>query len=699
MEKIKYILIISTAIIIALLHFLVNPYKFYNYQYDLKLGEIAEKDIIAPFDFFVYKNQETLKAEQDAAAAKVQPIYRVSENLKFNAQKNLDFIFQHFTLSTIKDSTEIREKLLQNGYDLSMNSIQNLMNDKRRFRIYNFLAKELSDIFTIGIYPDNYRYQKIKLVKINRITEYELNRLYSLEEAKNKLIAKSSSDIDKQIIKEIADIILIENIVIDNEMTELEKQKAREKVPTTLGKVQKNEEIIGKNQKVTSTELLKLQSMLRAQKDQSTKKNNNQLILSSLGVFLFSIIILFALYYILSIFFPKNFSSTPRLVILLCSLITSILFTIIVNSLLQLPSLIIPYSFSVLLIAIIFSPHVGITFNFINLIFVSLFLSWSIINPIVMCLATLGGVIALKNMKKRLEYYPLTLYLILGFLLIITSFTLIRHESFMIFLWHLLWSTISVISSIMILVLLTPIVERKLNMATKQILLELLDFDNPVLKKMSMIIPGTYHHSLIVGNLAESAAEGIGANHLLARVGSYYHDIGKLENPQFFVENNPNSTELHDKMQANESANLIKNHIANGVALAKRSKLPKPVIEILQQHHGTSKIRYFYNKAIESNLEIDENQFHYEGPKPQTKEAAIVMIADIVESTTKSLSDFSEEAISDVMDKTLKNLINDGQLDEAPVTIRELDIIKKYMLPILMGVYRKRLEYPEEHKD
>jgi hypothetical protein len=312
-----------------------------------------------------------------------------------------------------------------------------------------------------------------------------------------------------------------------------------------------------------------------------------------------------------------------------------------------------------------------------------------------MSLATMGGIIAIKSMKKRLEYYPLLLYLLLSHFIVVTIMALMKNENIIIYLWHLLYILISIIVSVMGLVLVTPVLERKLNIATKQILLELLDFDNPLLKKMSLVTPGTYHHSLIVGNLAESAAEGVGANHLLARVGSYYHDIGKLENPQFFVENNPDSAELHDKMLANESAMIIKNHISNGIALARRSRLPKPVIEILQQHHGTSLIRYFYNKAQETNLDVNDDQFHYDGPKPQTKEAAIVMIADIVESTTKSLDDFSEEMIQKVLDNTVNYLISEGQLDEAPLTLRELDTIKKYMLPILMGVYRKRLEYPE----
>ena len=298
-------------------------------------------------------------------------------------------------------------------------------------------------------------------------------------------------------------------------------------------------------------------------------------------------------------------------------------------------------------------------------------------------------------MKKKQEYFPITIYLIISFIIMNTAISLIRFNSLSNYFTQLLFGILSCGLSIIGLILLTPFVERKLNMATKQILLELLDFDNPLLKKMSVATPGTYHHSLIVGNLAESAAESIGADYLLARVGSYYHDIGKIKNPQFFTENNPDSSELHDKMLANESAILIRNHITNGIALAKKNTLPKPIIDIIQQHHGKSQIRYFYNKARETNLEIDKEQFYYSGPKPQTKEAAIVMIADIVESTTKSLDDFSEKKIVKVLEDTIFRLITEGQLDETPITLKELNTISTQMLPIIMGIYRKRLEYPE----
>ena len=384
------------------------------------------------------------------------------------------------------------------------------------------------------------------------------------------------------------------------------------------------------------------------------------------------------------------------MLIILGSILISVILTLFVDNILKISSLIIPYSFSVLIIALIFNSQIGILFILINFIFVSQFLNWSFVNPAILSLSTFGGIIALKRIKKKQEFYPLTLYLILSFIIINTAVSLIRFQTISVYFTNLVYGIISCAISIVGLVLFIPFIEKKLNMATKQILLELLDFENPLLKRMSLITPGTYHHAIIVGNLAESAAEAIGANHLLARVASYYHDIGKIENPKFFIENNPDAPELHEKMLANESAILIKKHIEDGVKLAKKYILPKPVIEIIQQHHGNSQIRYFYNKAKEMNLKIEEHEFYYNGPKPRSKEAAIVMIADILESTTKSLDNFSEEIIKNLIDDIISRLINNNLLNEAPITLQELETIKIYMLPIIMGVYGKRLEYPEK---
>jgi putative nucleotidyltransferase with HDIG domain len=210
--------------------------------------------------------------------------------------------------------------------------------------------------------------------------------------------------------------------------------------------------------------------------------------------------------------------------------------------------------------------------------------------------------------------------------------------------------------------LIVPFYEKKWNRATKQTLLELLDFNHPLLKQLATEAVGTYHHSLVVGNLAEHAAEAIGANPLLARVGSYYHDIGKVINPEIFTENNEDSGDIHSQMEPEESTQLIRNHVTEGITLAKKYKIPQPVIDIIMEHHGDSIIRYFYEKAHQEGKELDKDAYRYPGPRPRTKEAAIVMLADIVESTTKAKEIENEEDIAKIIDTTIHYLLQKSNL-------------------------------------
>jgi len=242
---------------------------------------------------------------------------------------------------------------------------------------------------------------------------------------------------------------------------------------------------------------------------------------------------------------------------------------------------------------------------------------------------------------------------------------------------------------------IVPKIEKILEIATRQKLLDLMDYNNPLMRRLAKEAQGTYYHSLVVGNLAEACAEAISANPMIARVGSYYHDIGKLECPDHFIENIPD-VNIHDTLDPRESARIIKNHVQHGLNMAKKAKLPKVIIDIIQQHHGDSKIRYFLNKANEMGLEYEPENFHYTFPKPKTKEAVIVMISDIVESTVKASFDQSEANIKRIIDDTINNLLADEQLTEALITIRDLEIIKKTILPILCSIHRKRIEYPKE---
>ncbi|MEW6162363.1 MAG: HDIG domain-containing metalloprotein [Nitrospirota bacterium] len=247
-----------------------------------------------------------------------------------------------------------------------------------------------------------------------------------------------------------------------------------------------------------------------------------------------------------------------------------------------------------------------------------------------------------------------------------------------------------------IVFMLLPIIEYAFNVTTDISLLELLDLNQPVMRNLMITAPGTYHHSVIVGNLVESAAEAVGVNSLLARVSSYYHDIGKVKMPDYFVENQSGPVSKHDRLTPHMSSMIIVNHIKEGVEIARQHKLPQPIIDIIQQHHGTSLITYFYQKAKEegTDVSLSEEDYRYPGPKPQTRVAALVMMADAVEAASRVLTDPTPSRIASLVDRIINHIFLDGQLNECELTLKDIQEVKKCFTYILTGIFHKRIDYP-----
>ncbi len=252
------------------------------------------------------------------------------------------------------------------------------------------------------------------------------------------------------------------------------------------------------------------------------------------------------------------------------------------------------------------------------------------------------------------------------------------------------------LSSFLVMGLL-HIFEMMFNITTNITLLELSDLNNPILKDLILKAPGTYHHSLIVGNLAEAACDAISANSLLARVGAYYHDIGKIEKAEYFSENELEPKSRHDDLTPTMSALVITNHVKDGIEVAKKYKLPQALINFIGQHHGTSLIYFFYQRALERAKDeslLKEEDFRYHGPKPQTKEAAVVLLADAVEASSRTLSDPTPAKIKELSQRIINNKFIDGQLDECDLSLKDLNKIAESFTRILTGIFHSRVEYP-----
>ncbi|SHG69916.1 HD family phosphohydrolase [Virgibacillus chiguensis] len=313
-------------------------------------------------------------------------------------------------------------------------------------------------------------------------------------------------------------------------------------------------------------------------------------------------------------------------------------------------------------------------------------------------LSQLAAVFFLKNVKDRLAVMKAGLGIAVINIMVVLLFIFLSFEKYA---WGdmLLQSSFAAASAFLSAVLtigLLPYFEAALGILSDIKLLQLSSPNHPLLKKLLTEAPGTYHHSVMVANLSEAACEAVGANGLLARVGAYYHDLGKTVQPHFFIENQLAIQNPHDFIEPNESAKIIISHPYDGAEMLKKHRLPQEIIDIAKQHHGTSLLKYFYYKDKEQNKEVEEATYRYPGPKPQTKEAAIVSICDSVEAAVRSLQEPTEHKIEEIVTSIIQDKLVDGQFDECPITLQELNKIQQITCSTLKGIFHSRIQYPME---
>ena len=349
-------------------------------------------------------------------------------------------------------------------------------------------------------------------------------------------------------------------------------------------------------------------------------------------------------------------------------------------------------------------------FNDLQISFVMAFLSSAIVGlmlqgdfnlVIIFLIGNLTGIYSIQDSRTRLDLIKAGFYV--GLMQMVASVLLISDMNIILsweYSFHYLRPLfVNGLICFMAVMFTSKIFEWAFGVLTNFSLLEMADTNHPLLKRMAIEAPGSYHHSLIVSNLAESAADAIGANALLTRVGAYYHDIGKLVKPEYFTENQLGEANKHDQLEPSMSRLVILNHVKEGIELGKKYKLNPIIIDFIPQHHGTSLIHYFYQRALESvanTQDVGEENFRYPGPKPQTKETAVVMLADSVEGASRSLDDHNPAKIDEMVHKIINNKFIDGQLDECNLTLKEIEKISQTFTRILSAMYHSRVKYPEK---
>ena len=524
---------------------------------------------------------------------------------------------------------------------------------------------------------------------------------------------KESKAVPKRQMKSILSLIdrtLRPNLFFNQNETALQKKAASDSVAEVLYQVKQGEMIVREGERITDSHVLKLQAMRKIGSD---AKN----IQVALGLLLCTLILLYVSHRFASRNIRKyelNNRDLLFLSITFVGLFILIKLAIFVSSALEsaFPYIestsyyyAVPFAVGAMLVRIVLNSEVTVFFSFLAALLVGILFGNNLLLTFYTFVGSLTAAHWVRHCKERATLYRASFRLsIVNVLAVISIHFMVGHAFDLQLLYKAGFGLLNGFICAVIVIGTIPLVEHLFKYTTDIKLLELANMHSPVLRELMIQAPGTYHHSVVVGNLVEAAAEEIGVNPLLCRVAAYYHDIGKTRKPLYFIENIGAGENRHDKLTPSMSALILIAHQKDGVEIAREQKLGEQIIDIIRQHHGTALMKFFYDKAKnqvnEDVQQVSERDYRYPGPKPQTREAALIMLADAVEAASRTLTDPTPARIRGMVQKIINNIFIDGQLDECELTLKDMHIIAKSFELILGGIFHHRVDYPEPvHKE
>jgi putative nucleotidyltransferase with HDIG domain len=493
---------------------------------------------------------------------------------------------------------------------------------------------------------------------------------------------------------------LVPNMMVDADENEKWMGEDLRNALRSPGTVQQGEAIITRGDIVTQQKA----SAITSYQNELIRRNNMRNVdegLNLLGQVLIVAALMLAFYFFMKMLRRNVFGSLRRMVFLITFITVFVIAVFLLVKFKYSLLYVIPFGIVPIIVSSFFDNHTSFFVHIVTMLICSLIASSHQAEFIIMqFLAGIIAIVSVKELTKRTQLVQCAAFIFLAYCVIYVAMTLITEGDFnkidKDYFGYFLINSVILFSAFLII----PIVEKAFGFTSSMTLLELADINNPLLRKLSTNCPGTFQHSLQVANLGGEAALKIGANMQLVRAGALYHDIGKTANPAFFTENQIGENPHDHLMRPEDSAKIVIEHVANGLKLAEEADLPKVIKDLIAQHHGKGVTRYFYYKAKESrpDEEVDPAPFSYPGPNPQTKEAAILMMADACEAATKSLSDHSEEAIAAMVNKIINGQVADGLLREAPISFSDVETIKKLFVERLRTAYHARVSYPSDVK-
>lgn len=711
-------------VLLAIIPLLFSSSKSFKYT-DMKEGSIATKKVVAPYNYYVLKTDEELKEEREEVRQSVPYYFVPNDSLKAAQIRLLNDVVayvegQHSRMSATDSTGNIsRDSLLhvQNELKLkfdiditttNLNLLNDLLNDPRKTRELKKRLDDISGLIRSGILDRSLKEivrPNVRLVNgtfeeilpPDRRMDYEL----FMETVRENLM-NAFNENRTDVILHIVDQVVTPNVIYSRNITDKAMDSALGNVALTKDMVYENERIVDANERINEEIYQKLYSLEMSKVERSRQEGNWQNTIAYLGKTLLLAAILFMVALYLFSFRRKLFNDNKKLLMISLIMMIQLILAAIISGPLDWAVYLIPTTIASMLLAILIDSGIA----FVVTAAIALILGGVQGGGVDITLLTLiSGMVSIYSVyeiRTRNQIFKAIIFIAVAYFLVILSLTAMRYDSFMdlfrVFTYNLLPNAIF---SSFITFMILGVFERAFDVTTDVTLLELSDLNHPLLKRLSLEAPGTFHHSMVVGTLSEAAAKAIEANPLLARVGSYYHDIGKMEKPEYFVENQMDSDNRHGKLSPNMSALVLSSHVKNGIEMAKRFGIPKSIRDFIPEHHGTNIMKYFYHKAREhagDKDDINESDFRYPGPKPQSKETAITMLADAVEAATRTVQNPTPTRLRAFVEELVDQRFRDGELDECNLTFKDLKLIIDAFMPILFGVFQHRIEYPDSEK-
>ncbi len=677
-----------------------------NDRLSYREGDIAHERIVAPYDFRVEKEEVVLRREQAQAAAAVPPVFVVDARISAAMQQRLA-VFQEKALQAALDPglrPADRARALRGlGVPLTDAGARALSAPGRARRVLRELGGWLTDLYTAGVVAEKrggtvLGYRSISLRDGEAETPRTVSLLYDRREALALIARRAQAAFaddprGRELVDELAPPFLQPNVVSDRAETEWRRVQAQGAVPALLGYVKKDELIVDANQKVTREALNRLRSLGNLE---AARREPADRLYPPLARALLMLLFMAAFATYLRMELPGVYGDNGMLALFALLTLTVLGGARLLIGTLDLPVMALPIAAAPLVTASVLEKRPAIVFTlFLAVVSAAL----GELKAPFTAMAVMGGVTAVYSvarLRHRWHFAVATVVVALANDFAILTWDLGQQPRPEVLVQDLAWGGVNAVLAVALAFILMPVAERLFGLTSDITLLELSDLNRPLLKRLQLEAPGTYHHSMVVGSLAERAAEAIGANSLLARVSAYYHDIGKLGKPEYFNENIPaHVRNPHEKLSPNMSILVVKSHLNEGIELARREHLPRAVRAAIPEHHGTMVMAYFYAKALEADPQARREEFCYPGPRPRSKETAILMLADGVEGASRALSEPTPSRIRGLVMRQMEERVQQGQLDECGLTLQELARIREAFIPVLTATFHVRVKYPE----